>query len=256
MAEEKEISLVTGYAGTLSNGPGKRKYNSYYSGTDIKIFFGDSWVDEISEIEFSMQEQAAPIYGYASYTFDKVARGNRIIQGSFAINFKEVGYLQTILNGLSSKENGDKPSFFSLNDFQGGTEEAPVTSTSNNSVETIISGFDTLAQGYEDALWGKESDSTKEVAARKTDTFFYGTRSNANNKALRDHGFNILLTYGQGGETGWAWERTAHGAKTAQTIVGVQLTGVSQRVDPSGNPVQEVYSFIAKDISGNVTKGY
>lgn len=42
--------------------------------------------------------------------------------------------------------------------------------------------------------------------------------------------------------------------KTAQTIVGVQLTGVSQRVDPSGNPISEVYTFIAKDISGNVQK--
>ncbi|MGN0357148.1 MAG: hypothetical protein ACI4E0_04930 [Blautia sp.] len=93
---------------------------NYYSGTDARIYFGDIWVDEIVEIEFGLQEQVAPIYGYGSYTWDVVARGNRVVVGQFAINFKEVGYLQTILNSLSSAMNTrEEDKWFSLDEFNG-----------------------------------------------------------------------------------------------------------------------------------------
>ncbi|WP_263117449.1 hypothetical protein [Bacillus subtilis] len=227
---------------------GKRHYASYYSGTDIRIYLGDLWVDEIVEIEWTLQEQLAPIFGFSSYTWDKVARGNRFVTGSFSINFKEAGYLQTILNSLSSSENINKE-WFSLKEFNGskGSE-----AHKNVSVENIINNFDDLAQDYENALWGTTSASGNLLDSRRSDTFFYGTDVNPDNKALKEHGFNILITYGESPDP----SRSSNSFETAQTIVGVQITGVSSRVDPSGNPVSEVYTFIAKDISGNVQKSY
>lgn len=234
-----------------SSKPGGRQYASYYSGTDIGIYFGDKWVDEVIEIEWSLQEQVAPIYGYASYTWDKVARGNRFVTGSFAINFKEAGYLQTILNSLSSQETDQE--WFNLSEFDGQKQSSGATVDMHKgvSVETVINNFQALADDYEAALWGKTSDSTALIESRKTDSFFYGTKANESNSALREHGFNILMTFG-GTQSQTDWARGDWGFNTAQTIVGVQLTGVSSRVDPSGTPIAEVYSFIAKDISGNV----
>ncbi|MES9681823.1 hypothetical protein ABWK22_02660 [Gottfriedia acidiceleris] len=229
----------------------KNNYASYYSGTDIRIYFGDDWIDEIVEIEWSLQEQLAPIYGYSSYTWDKVARGNRFVTGSFSINFKEAGYLQTILNSLSS-EMTDEKEWFNLQEFTNGGKNDSGAHR-NIKVEDLIENFQDLANDYEKALWGMESKSTKLIDSRKHDTFFYNTTASKNNKALKDHGFNILLTYG-GDQC--STSRGLGGYATAQTIVGVQLTGVSQRVDPSGTPISEVYSFIAKDISGNVQKPY
>lgn len=234
-----------------ASNPGKRNYASYYSGTDIRIYFGDKWIDEIVEIEWSLQEQLAPIFGYASYTWDKVARGNRFVQGSFSINFKEAGYLQTIINSLSSDMTENKE-WFNLAEFNGESPDNEGVNLKYTSVEHVLSNFSDLAEDYENALWGKESNSTAVIDGRKKDTFFYGVNDNKNNKSLRDHGFNILLTYGNQGDT----SRGGLSHLTAQTIVGVQLTGVSQRVDPSGVPISEVYSFIAKDISGNVQKPY
>lgn len=246
---------------------GKRNYASYYSGTDIRIYFGDQWVDEIVEIEWSLQEQVAPIYGFASYTWDKVARGNRIVQGSFVINFKEAGYLQTILNSLSS-DMTNKSEWFSLTDFTQGQDPSLEIENGyahrSGSVEEVLKNFDTLAQGYENAIWGYDVNSVTSTVqeGRKKDTFFYTLDKNPENKALRDHGFNILLTYGNtgaGDASGSGAIETSRGKaskNTAQSIVGVQLTGLSQRVDPSGNPVSEVYSFIAKDVSGNVMQAF
>ncbi|WP_257146744.1 hypothetical protein [Priestia megaterium] len=230
----------------------KRGYASYYSGTDIRIYFGDLWVDEIVEIEWSLQEQIAPIFGYSSYTWDRVARGNRFVQGSFSINFKEAGYLQTVINSLSS-EMTDESEWFSLSEFEsGGGKNETGFNHKDTPVEYVINNFQSLADDYEKALWGESSNSSSLVDSRRTDTFFNGLNANSKNKAMKDHGFNILLTYGNAPDP----SRGGVGYKTAQTIVGVQLTGVSQRVDPSGTPISEVYTFIAKDISGNVQKSY
>lgn len=231
---------------------GITNYASYYSGTDIRIYFGDMWIDEIVEIEWALQEQVAPIFGYSSYTWDKVARGNRVVTGSFSINFKEAGYLQTVLNSLSSQEtDGD---WFNLKEYQG-TEQKNGSITNlrkNVPVESVIANFQELADDYESALWGTSSDSADLVNSRKKDSFFYGIKENGSNKALKNHGFNILLTYGMYKDSA----RSNTGFQTAQTIVDVQLTGVSSTVDPSGNPISEVYTFIAKDISGNVQQPY
>ena len=69
----------------------------YFSGCDISVYFGDIWVDEIVSLTFSLVEQVQPIYSYNSKTYNDVARGNRIIQGTFRINFREARYLTSIL---------------------------------------------------------------------------------------------------------------------------------------------------------------
>src|SRR5699024_1882125 len=69
----------------------------YFSGANVKVYFGDVWLDQLVNISFSMQEQVAPIYGFNSYTFDRISRGSRMVQGQFTINFTENGYMQSIL---------------------------------------------------------------------------------------------------------------------------------------------------------------
>ncbi|MEK1829059.1 hypothetical protein AAAC51_07870 [Priestia megaterium] len=151
-------------------------YASYYSGTDIRIYFGDMWLDEIVEIQWSVQEQVAPIFGYSSFTWDKVARGNRIVQGSFSINFKEVGYLQTILNSLSSNLKEKKQAFDSSKweaTFQpeNNVKYGKYYSRSD-SVEYIIDNFAEMSDEYEMAIWGVENNSSTSIDSRKHDTLF------------------------------------------------------------------------------------
>lgn len=57
----------------------------YYSSTDTKIEFDGQEQLEIGYIQYAMQEQLKPIYGYASRTWDDVAVGNRIVTGVFKV---------------------------------------------------------------------------------------------------------------------------------------------------------------------------
>jgi hypothetical protein len=224
---------------------------NYFSGADVRIYFGDMWIDEITELQYTLTENVMPIYGYASHTFDKVARGNRIIQGSFAINFKEVGYLQTVLNSLSSYMKKDPAKV----DEKFFTNQKEVTILGekykdhfrNIPAEYVIKDFETLAQSYENRIWGEDPSHS---AKQKKTSYFYGNDEADN--SLKDKGFNILIGFGGLSIN----NKMSLYHNTIQSILGVQLTQVSTRVDPSGQPVQEIYSFIAKDIGEHVNKSY
>lgn len=60
----------------------------YYSSTDTKIYMDGIEQFEIGYINYALQEQLKPLYGYASHTFDDVAIGNRIVTGMFKVPIK------------------------------------------------------------------------------------------------------------------------------------------------------------------------
>jgi hypothetical protein len=223
--------------------------NEYFSGADVRIYFGDIWVDEITSLQFTLQEQVAPIFGYASFTWDKVARGSRYVQGSFTINFKESYYLHSVMERLSSKmkENAEGVSAgFNVEKWKEGVD-----------IEHLIANeggnFDVIADEFEKSMWGAGQQQAQ-VSNRKHTTYFSpnlssGTEiNNLNMKELADNGFNILIGYGPMNE-----KDGMKNAETTHSIIGVQLTGVSQIVGGDGQPVQEQYSFIARDLDGDVT---
>jgi hypothetical protein len=241
-----------------------RRFSSeYFSGADIRIYFGDIWVDEITSLQFTLQEQVAPIFGYASYTWDKVARGNRYIQGSFSINFKESYYLQQALKSLTSEMKSDasgNTSGFNSTTWKNGLDVEALMMQVNKQ------NFNSIADEFEKTLWDS-SDATTNVnnntKRREQNSYFYpefitGRDTNGNTtyddtsqKQLMDYGFNILISYGPMNEVnGMTASETLH------SLVGVQLTGVSQIIGGDGSPVQEQYTFIAKDLDGNVQVKY
>lgn len=68
----------------------------YYCSTDTRIFIEDAEQTEIAYINYSLQEQLKPLYGYASNTFDDVAIGNRIITGMIKVSIKNPNAQATI----------------------------------------------------------------------------------------------------------------------------------------------------------------
>ena len=73
----------------------------YYSSMDAEIYFGNEYVEDIYDISWSIQQNNAPLFGYNSYTYDEIARGNRLIHGQFMINFTSPNYLFSILSAAN-----------------------------------------------------------------------------------------------------------------------------------------------------------
>lgn len=84
----------------------------YFSSIDAEIYIGganSSYIDDIVQISWSVEQATMPLYGYNSYTFDDLAVGIRQITGSFIINFTKSGYLYDILR---KTEGVNRASFY------------------------------------------------------------------------------------------------------------------------------------------------
>lgn len=74
------------------NRSNNRDYNlyteEYFGGSDAFIYIDGERDNTISHIQFSIQEQHKPIYGYGSRTFDDLAVGTRIVVGAMRVPVK------------------------------------------------------------------------------------------------------------------------------------------------------------------------
>lgn len=53
----------------------------------------DIFIDEFNHIQWELQANLIPKFGYCSFKFDDVAQGKSLVQGQLAINFVSPGYL-------------------------------------------------------------------------------------------------------------------------------------------------------------------
>lgn len=221
----------------------------YFSGSNVKVFFNDTWIPEIVGISYQLQESLQPIYGFNSYTFDRMARGSRIVQGQFSINFVGKGYLQNILKDLSSSQTTGiqaiKPKIAGL---------APevknldlVTSTQDSKAKANL--FDTLRLSY----WGQETQDLPGITSeeyRFLDTHFYGGTSDS----LKKTGFTIIIDYSpdvDGVDFQNCLKGTGSGSsvyRTKRILNQVHIQSLSQTIGNDGQVIQEHYAFLAKDV--------
>ena len=79
--------------GAISSAQLKR----YYSNIDAEIYFNGEWVEDIGTIQWTVNQQTMPIFGYNSYIYDAVAQGSRLIQGNFTLSFSKPRKIDDII---------------------------------------------------------------------------------------------------------------------------------------------------------------
>lgn len=103
----------------------------FFSGPDVKIYLDGKETREISYLQYSIQEQLKPIYGYASRTFDDVAVGSRIVVGSFQIPLNN--YANNNFNASDYTENENTRTASSTASYRPGWAETAKTTIPTNS---------------------------------------------------------------------------------------------------------------------------
>lgn len=82
---------------------------TYFTMTQARMYVGGLFIDELNGLQFAMQDNKIPVYGYASRFYDAVAQGKSLVQGQFTINFISEGYLLTVLREYVKNVNDDTP---------------------------------------------------------------------------------------------------------------------------------------------------
>lgn len=70
---------------------------TYFTMTQARMYIGNLFIDELNSLQFALQDNKIPIFGYASRFMDAVGQGKSLVQGQFTINFISEGYLTTVL---------------------------------------------------------------------------------------------------------------------------------------------------------------
>jgi len=244
-------------------------YNvDWFSGSQVAAFIGDVFVDEITAINFVVQQNRRPIYGYADQYYRAMSKGQVLVQGQFAINFKEAGYMWLILNEYKKKIKGgqdklsDNPfhsssqalqqnieqvvnaeveqdqrysaitslaeAYASLTGFSSTTRAANQQVQNGDKTVSDLGYAENVFEAFEDYIWGQETD--------------VGDTDVSQNRSADDvdlNPFDIYIMYGD-----FMGDNRAN-----HTIIKLQdccIIGSSQRIEIDPLPVQEIYSFYAK----------
>lgn len=122
------------------------EYRKYYSSLDVEIYFSgsDKMISELLGIQFVVQQNAMPLFGYNSYVYDEIAVGSRIINGTFSMHFLSPRFLFELIklpehiikshfNAQTERDNLD---------IGGGTEQAQYTQSKaplwNNTFDIVV----------------------------------------------------------------------------------------------------------------------
>jgi hypothetical protein len=273
---------------TFNKEPGKGIYNTeYYSGSTVGIYIGSVWVDEITSLTYEFNQNRVPLYGYADQLYRDLAHGQVLVTGSFSINFKEAGYLWLILNeyrklikgqetlmgedprikpfvsssyadrdNISQIINKETPAFernqvlqqlveaWGQEQFKDKIDNLEAKQATRNSIQANLGGFSSrkrlkdpnnqertaedMFEQFEDAVWQIEDDHKLNQQTRRADD-------------PRLNPFDIYIAYGD-----FMGDNTVN--HTIRKLVNVSIIGGAQQIVADGQPIQEIYRFVAQNV--------
>lgn len=192
----------------------------HYSGSQVTVFVDDIWIDDAASFDISIQTQKSPYYGYGSQHFDLVAKGKVLVQGTLTINYKDPNYLWVILAHRDAKEKSLKRA-----EEQKKRDELNRPLASDLLVERMQlveseEGFQNIADLYLEKYWNAPA---KDPLIPE--------------EPMNHRRFDLHFLY-KGDSPG-----------VIERVEGVELMGKAKTVVSSGEPVQEVYHFIARKLS-------
>ena len=199
----------------------------YFSGVDCSIFFGNEYIDEITGLQFTLQERVLPVYGYASYTAKRILRGTRIVQGQFTTNMRAANYLHELLYRDVLQANSDVvPTGLTIPPNQPLPQPDPVANPAD---------FQRWMDGNVNLYW-----KSIETAISVNNAIDY-----SHTPYFAAPAFTLLILYGDIDHTDYTRSQDK-----IRTIQNVEIFQVAQSIDLSPNAIGETWNFIATDING------
>lgn len=199
---------------------GRRVYNyDAVSGAQITVMLGDRViVDDATAIQFALSQQKKPVYGYHSQLFDTVAPGIVIVQGRLLINFIHQGYLRLLLQAMKDPYFMEKID----SDASRALEEAKSGKTTYNGLPADPHTMIRYIKNYKK----QESEIQRTQKLPRPD----------NTSGIID----IRIKYA---------DESQFETVPEKRIFNVEFIGEGQEIQISGQPIQEMYEFIARKVT-------
>lgn len=194
----------------------------YFTGTQVSVFIGGMWVDDINGINYEVIHDRSPVFGYGSEHYDLFPKGSKIVTGTFNINFREPNYLFLILE--RAKLLSRTP-----------TLDRVQNSKEAEKLETFL---DDPRTSFDRFFSNPDFKKAREIAVKQNTILT--TEGKAKVPERMNHtSFDIVIGYGS--------DLTAD--SPAEVIRGVQLMGRAKPIVVDGRAIQESYQFMARRLT-------
>lgn len=216
---------------------------TYFTMTQARMYIGDIFIDELNNVQFALQDNKIPIYGYASRFWDDVAQGKSLVQGQFTINFVSEGYLAVVLQNYKDKLNADNSTLTKQQKDNQQRLLYLVNSLQNPDPTWTPAQF-TAAKREVQNLAANMSPSDVNAASAQIRIDRQNQINNVlgldggdyQNPIYSDVPFDIVLQY------------TGAGRTITRRLQLCNLISNESIMDQSGTPIQESYGFIARKL--------
>ena len=229
------------------------EFNSaYWSGLDLNVFFNDVYIDDLVQIQYQISENIMPVFAWGDYTPRYVNHGSRIVQGSFAINFKRSHYMNALLQYLSNPVKSGSNNTMTPSSLKAGVSMpetvdqilGAIKGSGGDSID--LDKLSEISNYNQNKFWGATANQNIGVNpdVESGPMFFGGVPgfSIIFRFGDIDYGSDYRITYGKNGPN-----VSSDSTGTIFSLTGVNISGVGVAVDDSGKNIMEVYSFMAKD---------
>ena len=206
---------------------------SYFSGSQIFVFAGNVLIDEAVFLGYNLTSNKVPIYGYASPYWDAVAQGTVIVQGSLGVNYIDNKYMPLIALDSALQKSG----------------ALPVSTSPINQNVSAATYLQTLAQAQGQSLVTKQGNTAFQSKVAELKDQYWGTGGTTFKNMPRLDQYpplDVYFTYGNP-------DRNAGNNNTTKMLEQVTFNGESQTIEINGQPVMEIYQFIARRVLNPVS---
>lgn len=223
---------------------------SYWNSIGLYVYANNILLEESIQLNYQVIEQIRPYMNYADYTASRIYHGARTVNGEITLNFRTDGYMMSLLDYLS----GGKPTL--IPSIPATQSVVPLTPVPGAGL-AVLGGLSQLSNPTTAANYvaaRKQQISTSEPSTKNTNTALFETTQS---------GFNIDIIFGakldsaqiittsnlkysllRAPNDGKTWMRAGTGVR----LVGVELQGGGRSIGDDGRPINETYSFVARDI--------
>ena len=208
-------------------------FQGYFTSAQARLYIGNLFIDQMHTIQFALQQNNIPVFGYCSEFVDAYSRGRSLVQGQLVINYVHSGYLYAALKQYAKLSNPSISGVAAdlgtqiatvMQKSQALTVQSP--SASNQALSSLA------AQKLSDLFSASSpSDIQKAKLVMNAGNAPYNPYSNA----LYAHQvFDMRLEIGDGAQL------------TVRLLEGVKLGANEQILDQSGQVIGDAYGFTAR----------
>lgn len=254
---------ASGTAGMGLTDQSNRYTTDYFAGNQVSIWVGNIWLDDITMIQYNMSQAKRPFYGYKSQKYNTLATGTQIVGGVFSMNYTHTNALNMVLAYYLNMQNGAKSSagtisLQALQEFVSDAKNNPAMYQNLSYTITAPNGLqpttNPLNSNYSSALNGLNFNDKKTLL----ENLFWGTGTGTTQDVLIADNlpdFDVTISFGNyPNERPYGGPDENISSHTVKVLNNVSITGHGIQVSTTGEPVQEVYTFIARGITVPITR--